>query len=47
MLLSKLPPGVAKPLTRTEEVLPMGSHSATDDGPPCLSLIPYPERATS
>jgi hypothetical protein len=46
MLLSKLPSGAAKPLTRPEEVLPMGPRSATDGGPPCLSLVPYPERAT-
>jgi hypothetical protein len=46
MLLSKLTPGTAKPLTRPEEVLPTGSHSAIDGGPPCLSLVPYPERTT-
>jgi hypothetical protein len=46
MLLSKLTPGVAKPLTRPEETLPMGPRSSTDGGPPCLSLFPYPERAT-
>jgi hypothetical protein len=46
MLLSKLTPGTAKPLTRLEEVLPKGPHSATDGGLPCLSLVPYPERAT-
>jgi hypothetical protein len=28
MLLSKLTPGIAKPLTRPEEVLLMGPHSA-------------------
>jgi hypothetical protein len=47
MLLSKLTSGIANPLTRSKEVLPMGSCSYTDDGPPCLSLIPYPKRATS
>jgi hypothetical protein len=46
MLLSKLTPRVAKPLMRPEEVLPMGSRSATDGGPPYLSLVSYPERAT-
>jgi hypothetical protein len=46
MLLSKLTPGTAKPLTRPEEVLPMGPRSATDGEPPCLSLLPYHERAT-
>jgi hypothetical protein len=46
MLLSKLTLGAAKPLTRPEEVLPMGPRSATDGGPPYLSLVPYPERAT-
>jgi hypothetical protein len=46
MLLSKLIPGVAKPLTRPEKVLPMEPRSATDGGPPCLSLVLYPERAT-
>jgi hypothetical protein len=45
MLLSKLTPGTAKPLTRPEEVLPMGPRSATDSGPPCPSLVTYPERA--
>jgi hypothetical protein len=46
MLLSKLTPGAAKPLIHHEEVLLMGPCSATDGGPPCLSLVPYPERAT-
>jgi hypothetical protein len=46
MLLSKLTPGAAKPLMRVEEALPMGPRSATDGGPPCLSLVPYPKRAT-
>jgi hypothetical protein len=46
MLLSKLTPDEAKPLTRPGEVLPMGSRLATDGGPPCLSLILYPEHAT-
>jgi hypothetical protein len=46
MLPSKLTPGAAKTLTRPEKVLPMGSRSATVGGPPCLSLVPYPERAT-
>jgi hypothetical protein len=46
MLLSKLTTGAAKPLTRPEEVLPMGPHSAIDGGLPYLSLVPYPERAT-
>jgi hypothetical protein len=46
MLLSKLIPGTAKPLTRTEEVLPTGPHLATDGGSPCLSLLLYPERTT-
>jgi hypothetical protein len=46
MLMSKLTPGAAKPLARPEEVLPTGPRSATNGGPPCLSLIPYPERAT-
>jgi hypothetical protein len=47
MWLSKLAPGTAKPPKRLEEVLPMGPRLATDGGPPCLSLVPYPERATS
>jgi hypothetical protein len=46
MLLSKLTKGAAKHLTRPEQVLPMGSRSATGDGPPCLSLVPYPKHAT-
>jgi hypothetical protein len=46
MLVSKLTPDAAKPLTRPEEVLLTGPRSATDDGPPCLSLILYPERAS-
>jgi hypothetical protein len=46
MLLSKLTLGRAKPLTHPEKVLPMGPRSATDGGPPCLSLDLYPERAT-
>jgi hypothetical protein len=46
MLLSKLTPGAAKPLTRPEEVLPTGPHLATDGGSPCLSLILHPERAS-
>jgi hypothetical protein len=46
MLLSKLTPGVAKPLTRREEILPTGPHSATDGGSPCLSLLLYPERVS-
>jgi hypothetical protein len=45
MLLSKLTPGAAKPLTRPEEVLPTEPRSATDGGASCLSLILYPERA--
>jgi hypothetical protein len=45
MLLSKLTLGVAKPPMRTEEILPMGPCSASDGGPSCLSLVPYPERA--
>jgi hypothetical protein len=44
--LSKLTPDVAKPLMRPDEVLPMGPRSATNGGPPCLSQVPYPERAT-
>jgi hypothetical protein len=47
MLLSKLTPGASNPLTRPEKVLPMGSRSANDGGPPCLSLVPYPERVNS
>jgi hypothetical protein len=39
MLLSKLTPGTAKPLTCPEEVLTMGPRSATDDGSPCLNLF--------
>jgi hypothetical protein len=39
MLLSKLTSGVAKPLTRHEEVLPTGPRSATDGGSPCLNLV--------
>jgi hypothetical protein len=46
MLQSKLTPGVAKPLTRPEEVLLMRPRSATDGGLHCLSLVLYPERAT-
>jgi hypothetical protein len=45
MLLSKLTSGAAKPLMQPEEVLPMGPHLATNGGPPCLSLVLYPERA--
>jgi hypothetical protein len=41
MLISKLISGTAKPLTRLEEVLPMGPRSVTDGGPPCLSLALY------
>jgi hypothetical protein len=44
MLLIKLTPGTAKPLTRPEEVLPMMLRSATDGGSPYLNLILYPER---
>jgi hypothetical protein len=46
MLLSKLTSDVVKLLTRLEEVLPTGPHSATDGGLPCLSLVLYPERTT-
>jgi hypothetical protein len=46
MLLSKLTLGATKFLTRPEGVLPLGPRSATDGGPPCLILVPYPERAT-
>jgi hypothetical protein len=46
MLLSKLTPSAAKPLTRPEEVLPMGPRSATDGGPSYLSLVSYPEHVT-
>jgi hypothetical protein len=46
MLLSKLTPGIAKPLTRLEEVLPMGPYPTTDGRLPCLNFVPYPERAT-
>jgi hypothetical protein len=46
MLQSKFAPDTAKTLMRPEEVFPMGPRSATDGGPPCLSLVPYPERAT-
>jgi hypothetical protein len=46
MLLSKLTPITAKPLMRPDEVLPTGPRSATSGGPPCLSLVLYPERAT-
>jgi hypothetical protein len=46
MLLSKLTLGAAKPLTRPEEVFPMWSRSATDDGPSCPSLVLYTERTT-
>jgi hypothetical protein len=42
-MLSKLTPGAAEPPTRLEGVLPMGPRSATNDGPPYLSLVPYPE----
>jgi hypothetical protein len=45
MLLSKLTPGAAKPLTRSKEVLPTGPRLATDGGLPCLSLVLYLERA--
>jgi hypothetical protein len=45
MLLSKLTPGAAKPLMHPKEALPMGPRSATDGGPPCLSLVLYLERA--
>jgi hypothetical protein len=44
MLLSKLTPDAAKPLTRPEEVLPNEPRSAINDGLPCLSLVLYPER---
>jgi hypothetical protein len=47
MLLSELIIGAAKPLTCPKEVLPMGPCLATDGGLPCLSLVLYPERATS
>jgi hypothetical protein len=43
MLLSKLVPGTAKPLTRPKEVLPMGPCLATDSGPPYLNLVLYTE----
>jgi hypothetical protein len=46
MLLSKLTLSAAKPPTHREEVLPIGPHSVIDGGLPCLSLVPYPERAT-
>jgi hypothetical protein len=46
MLLSKLTLGATKPLTRPEKVLPMWPRSAIDGGPPCLSLVSYPKRAT-
>jgi hypothetical protein len=46
MLLSKLTPSTAKPLTRPEKVLPTGPRLATNSGSPCLSLVLYPERAT-
>jgi hypothetical protein len=46
MLLSKLTPGAAKPLTRPKEVLPTGPRSAIDGGSPYLSLVLYPERAS-
>jgi hypothetical protein len=46
MLLSKLTSGAPKPETRPEEVLSMGPRSATNDGPPYFSLVPYLERAT-
>jgi hypothetical protein len=46
MLLSKLTPGAAKPLTRPEEVYLRGPRLATDGGLPCLSLVMYPERAS-
>jgi hypothetical protein len=45
MLLSKLTPGAAKPPMHPEEALPMGPCSATDGGPPYLSLVPYLDRA--
>jgi hypothetical protein len=47
MLLSMLALGTAKMPTRPEEVLPMGARSATDGGPSCLSLVPYPNHTTS
>jgi hypothetical protein len=43
LLLSKLTPGTVKPLTHSEKVFPMGPCSTTDGGPPCLSLVLYPE----
>jgi hypothetical protein len=46
MLLSKLISCVAKLLMCPEEVFPMAARSATDGGPPCLSLVLHPERAT-
>jgi hypothetical protein len=46
MLLSKLTPGAAKPLTRLEDVLLKRPRSATDGGSSCLSLVLYPERAS-
>jgi hypothetical protein len=46
MLLNKLTPGVAKPLTRREEVPHTGPRSATDGGSPYLSLVLYPECAS-
>jgi hypothetical protein len=46
MLLSKLTPNIAKPLTRPEEVLPKGPRLATDDGSSCLSLVLNPQRAS-
>jgi hypothetical protein len=39
MLLGKLTPDAAKPLTRLEEVLPKGPCSANDGELPCLSLV--------
>jgi hypothetical protein len=47
MLLSKLTSGAAEILRRPEEVLPLVPRSATDGGLSCLSLVLYPQRATS
>jgi hypothetical protein len=41
MLLSKLAPGAAKPLTRPEEVSLWAPRSVTDGGSPCLSMVLY------
>jgi hypothetical protein len=46
MLPRRLTLGMINPLTRPEEVLPLGPRLATDGGPPCLSLVSYLERAT-